>query len=195
MINLLPPQQKEELLEEGKYNLVLILGILFLIFLISLILILFSIKIFISGEVEVQRILLSAEEKRFKESQIQNLEEKINTSNQTLSKLNLFYQNQLNLTEILEKISAALPLEAYLTTFSLNPISTPAGGETQKYLAQVSLGGFSPTREILLGLKEALEKEELFGEIYFPPSNWVKPTDIDFSVTLRITNQYESTNK
>ena len=186
MINLLPLQQKEELLEEEKYNLVLTLGILFLIFLISLILILFSIKIFISGEVEVQRILLSAEEKRFKESQIQNLEEKINTSNQTLSELNLFYQNQLNLTKTLEKISGTLPLKAYLTTFSLNPLSTPAEGETQKYLAQVSLGGFSPTREILLEFKEALGKEELFGEIYFPPSNWVKPIDIDFSVTLRI---------
>ncbi len=187
MINLLPPQQKEELLEEEKYNLVLILGILFLIFLISLILILFSIKIFISGEIEVQRILLSAEEKRFKGSPIQNLEEKINTSNQTLSKLNLFYQNQLNLTETLEKISETLPPGTYLTTFSLNPLSTPAEGETLRYLAQVSLAGFSPTREILLEFKENLEKEEPFGEIYFPPSNWVKPTDIDFLVNFKIT--------
>ena len=143
MINLLPLQQKEELLEEEKYNLVLTLGILFLIFLISLILILFSIKIFISGETDVQRILLSAEEKRFKESQIQNLEEKINASNQTLSKLNLFYQNQLNLTETLEKISGTLPPGTYLTTLNFN-------------LAQISLSGFSPTREILLELKENL---------------------------------------
>ncbi len=173
MINLLPPQQKEELLEEEKYSLVLTLGILFLIFLISLILILFSIKIFISGEIEVQKILLSAEEKRFKESQIQNLEEKINASNQTLSKLNLFYQNQLNLTETLEKISGTLPPGTYLTTLNLN-------------LAQISLSGFSPTREILLEFKENLDKEGTFGEIYFPPSNWVKPIDIDFSVNFKI---------
>ena len=174
MINLLPLQQKEELLEEEKHNLVLILGILFLIFLISLILILFSIKIFISGEVEIQNILLSAEEKRFKESQIQNLEEKINISNQTLSKLDLFYQNQLNLTETLEKISGTLPLGTYLTTLNLN-------------LAQISLSGFSPTREILLEFKKNLEKEKIFGEIYFSPSNWVEPTDINFSVNFKIT--------
>ncbi len=173
MINLLSPQQKEELLEEEKYNLVLILGILFLIFLISSILILFSIKIFISREIEIQRILLSAEEKRFKKSQIQNLEEKINASNQTLSKLNLFYQNQLNLTETLEKISGTLPPGTYLTTLNLN-------------LAQISLSGFSPTREILLEFKENLDKEGTFGEIYFPPSNWVKPIDIDFSVNFKI---------
>jgi len=173
MINLLPPQQKEELLEEEKYNLVLTLGILFLIFLISLILILFSIKIFISGEIEAQKILFLGEEKKFKESQIQNLEEKINISNQTFSKLNLFYQNQLNLTGILEKISGTLPPGTYLTTLNFN-------------LAQISLSGFSSTREILLEFKKNLEQEKIFGEIYFPPSNWVKPTDIDFSVTLRI---------
>ncbi len=173
MINLLPFQEKEILRQEEKHNLVLILGILFLIFLISSILILFSIKIFISGEIEIQRILLSAEEKRFKESQIQNLEEKINASNQTLSKLNLFYQNQLNLTETLEKISGTLPPGTYLTTLNLN-------------LAQISLSGFSPTREILLEFKENLDKEGTFGEIYFPPSNWVKPIDIDFSVNFKI---------
>jgi len=186
MINLLPLQQKEELLEEEKYNLVLILGILFLIFFISLILILFSIKIFISGEVEVQKILLSAEEKRFKESQIQNLEEKINISNQTLSKLDLFYQNQLNLTEILEKTSETLPSGTYLTNLNFSLLTTPAEGKAPQYVAQISVSGFSPTREILLEFKKNLEKEEPFGEIYFPPSNWVKPIDIDFSVNFKI---------
>ena len=143
MINLLPPQQKEELLEEEKYNLVLILGILFLIFLVSLILILFSIKIFISGETDVQRILLSAEEKRFKESQIQNLEEKIDASNQTLSKLNLFYQNQLNLTETLEKISGTLPPGTYLTNLNFSLLTVPAGGKAPQYVAQISVSGRS----------------------------------------------------
>jgi len=182
MINLLPPEEKENLLREESWNLVLILGTLFLIFLICLALILFSVKIFISGQLEAQKILLLQEEKKFEESQIQSLEEKITVSNQTLSKLNSFYQSQTNLTEILEKISETLPPETYLTTLNLN-------------LAQISLSGFSPTREILLEFKKNLEKEQTFGEIYFPPSNWVKPTDIDFIVTLRITNQYESTNK
>lgn len=167
MINLLPPQQKEELLEEEKYNLVLTLGILFLIFLISLILILFSIKIFISGETEAQKILFSGEEKKFKESQIQNLEEKINISNQTLSRLSLFYQTQLNLTEILEKISGTLPSGTYLTNLNFSLLTTPAEGETQKYLAQISLTGFSPTREILLEFKKALEKKSFLGKSIF----------------------------
>lgn len=173
MINLLPSQYKAELKEEKNWKLILILEILVLIFLTCLALILFSVKIFISGQLEAQKILLLQEEKKFKESQIQSLEEKITVSNQTLSKLNSFYQDQTNLTEILEKISEALPPETYLTTLNLN-------------LAQISLLGFSPTREILLEFKKNLEQEKLLGEIYFPPSNWVKPTDIDFSVNFKI---------
>jgi len=173
MINLLPPQYKAELKEEENWKLTLILSILFLIFLICSALILFSIKISISGQAEAQKILLLQEEKKFEESQIQNLEEKITISNQALLKLNSFYQSQTNLTEILEKISETLPISVYLTTLNFNP-------------AQISLSGFSPTREILLEFKKNLEQEELFEEIYFPPSNWVKPTDIDFSVNFKI---------
>jgi Tfp pilus assembly protein PilN len=173
MINLLPPQYKEEFKQEESWKLILILEILVLIFLICLTLILFSVKIFISGQLEAQKILLLQEEKKFEESQIQNLEEKITISNQVLSKLDSFYQSQTNLTEILEKISEALPIKTYLTTLNFN-------------LAQISLSGFSPTREILLEFKKNLEQEELFEEIYFPPSNWVKSTDVDFSVNFKI---------
>lgn len=173
MINLLPPQYKAELKEEENWKLTLILSILFLIFLVCSALILFSIKISISGQAEAQKILLLQEEKKFEESQIQNLEEKITISNQALLKLNSFYQSRTNSTEILEKISGTLPTSVYLTTLNFNP-------------AQISLSGFSPTREILLEFKKNLEKEELFEEIYFPPSNWVKPTDINFSVNFKI---------
>jgi Tfp pilus assembly protein PilN len=173
MINLLPPQYKAELKEEENWKLTLILSILFLTFLVCSALILFSIKISISGQLEAQKILLLQEEEKFEESQIQSLEEKITISNQTLLKLNSFYQSQTNLTEILEKISETLPPSVYLTNLNLN-------------LAQISLSGYSPTREILLEFKKNLEKEKLFEEIYFPPSNWVKPSNIDFSVNFKV---------
>jgi Tfp pilus assembly protein PilN len=173
MINLLPPQYKAEFKKEENWKLTLILSLLFIIFLICLTLILFSIKIFISGQLEAQKILLLQEEKKFEESQIQNLEEKIATSNQTILKLDSFYQGQISLAGILEKIFETLPSDVYLTTLDFN-------------LSQFSLFGYSLTREILLEFKENLEKEELFEEIYFPPSNWVKPSDIDFSVNFKI---------
>lgn len=175
MINLLPSQEKEILRQEEKYKLVLILGTLFLIFLICLILILLSIRISFSGQLNVQKILLNQKEESFKKSPSQNLEEKIVSFNQTFSELSSFYSSRSNMVDILEKISQDLPYGVYLTNFNFD-------SETR----QISLSGFSPSREILLELKENLEKEENFQEIYFFPSNWVKPNDIDFVVNFKI---------
>ena len=175
MINLLPLEQKEELREEEKLKLILILGIVILAFLISLILILFSIKTNIFSWVQIQKILLEQREKELKSPQIQELEKRIRDYNLTLSKLDSFYKKNLNLTEILEKTSKTLPAGTYLTNLNFNPTTW-----------QVSLSGFCPVREILLKFKKNLEKEEKFEKVYFPPINWVEPTDIIFSVNFFI---------
>ncbi len=169
MINLLPLSEKKALIQEENWKIVLILGFLVLIFLISLILILFSIKISISGQVESQKIFLS-------QPYPQDIEKMIEIANQNLSKLNSFYQSQIYLTKILERTSINLPPKAYLTSFSY-----------QKEGEKVSLLGFAPTREILLEFKKNLEREKDFTEIYFPSQNWVEPIDINFSVTFKIT--------
>lgn len=177
MINLLSPKEKEEILEEKKWKLILILGFLVLFFFVCLLLILFIINIFISGQLKVQKIFLDQEEKNFKESQFQTLEEEIIVSNQTLLNLNSFYQNQTNLTEILENISGTFPDNVYFTTLNFEPL------EKKFYLS-----GFSLTRESLLELKRNLEEKEFFEKIYFPSSNWVKPIDINFSLSFKVKN-------
>lgn len=179
MINLLPPQQKKELLQGEKYKLILLLGILAILFLISLSLILISIKIYISGQVESQKILVDLEEKEFKKSGVQNFEKEISLINENLSKLSSFYENQPNFTELLEKISKILPEGMYFTAISLKPISS-----SNKF--QISLSGYSPTRDILSELKKKLEADPTFKEISFPPSNWVESQEIDFSATFKL---------
>ncbi|MFC1663786.1 hypothetical protein ACFL0A_01535 [Patescibacteria group bacterium] len=180
MINLLPPQEKKELLEEENYRLVLVLGVLILFFLISLALVLFSIKIYISGQVEVQKIIFSEADREFRQSEIQNFQEKINSTNLTFSKLNSFYQEKFYFTETLVRISKTLPVGTYLTNFSFTPLAT------KELRGQVSLTGFCPNREVLFELKENLENEKDFQEIYFPPENWVKSANIDFGVSFKI---------
>jgi len=177
MINLSPPEQKGELLLREQQNLILILGILFLSFLISLSLILLSIKISFSGDLEIQKMTLKEREKEI--SFNRELEEKIKNSNLALSNLNSFYQSQFNLTQILEKISGFLPSGTYLTNLNLNLLQTEKGIE-------ISLSGFSKNRENLISFKENLEKDRSFSEIYFPPENWIKPNDINFIVTFKI---------
>ena len=180
-INLLPPEVKTELELEEKWKQVFLLGLLFLIFLICLSLILISINIYISGEADSRKILLEQREKEFRTPQTQALQKNLATFNQTLSQLDLFYQKQFNVSDVLEIVSELLPAGTYLTNLSCVPqVSTKGGWKTS-----CSLSGFCPNRETLLDFKDRLEKEKSFGEVSFPPASWVKPADINFSVTFK----------
>lgn len=171
MINLLPPSEKNNLEIEKKYRLVLILCSITLFFLIALSLILFSLKIHVAGQSESQRIIVTATEKQFQNSQAQKLEADINSINENLVKLDSFYKNQANFTGFLEKISKIVPEGMYLANLSLR----------QK---EVSLNGYSPTREILFEFKKRLEEEPAFEDVYFPPASWVTPED--FTATFKL---------
>jgi len=173
MINLLPQIEKQKLLLERNKKIAIILWVLVLFFLICSILILLSIKTYIQSQVKSQQYLLVETKEERNQSEIENLQEEINSINSSLTKLNSFYQDRIYLSDILEKISKTLPKELYLTNLSV-------------VLPSVSLFGFAPTTETLFEFKENLEKESVFKEISFPPANWVDLTDIDFSVTFII---------
>lgn len=169
MINLLPPEQKREILEEEKFKIILILGIILIIFLIIFYLFLLLIKTSILADLDAQKILL--EERKREISFYQDLEEKIKNANLNLSKLNNFYKNQIYFTEIFEKISQIIPSGIYLTNSNFSQ-------------DQISLSGFSPSREILISFKENLEKE--FKEVSYPREIWLKEKDINFTFNFKI---------
>lgn len=180
MINLLPPQSKEELRKEENWKIVMILGINVLLVLVCFSLILYSINLFISGETRAQKILYQEREKEFQTPQMQSLQKNLTTFNLTLSQLDSFYGSQFSATEILEEISETIPSGIYLTNLSI----TPKSGKER--LIECTLAGFSPTRETLLRFKENLEKKEGFEGVSFPPVSWVKQNDISFTVNFRI---------
>ncbi len=173
MINLLPLKEKTELLREETKKLIVIIGVVILISLISLILILFSVKSYIWGQAEAAKIILAGAQKEFKSSEFQDLQEKITLTNLSFSKLKSFYQQQSYFIETLERISNILPKTIYLYNLSLTK-------------AQVSLSGFAPNRETLFEFKRTLEAQPCFQEVYFPPSSWIKPENIDFFVSFKI---------
>lgn len=175
MINLLPQKEKEALLQEENWKLVLIFEILILIFLLFLSLAFFSVKIYISGRLDEQKILKEMEGKGAKTFETQDFQKKITAASQNLSKLDSFYQSQINLTEILEKISETLPPGIYLTGLSY-----------QKDASQIGLSGFAKLRETLFEFKKNLEEEKYFHDVYFPPSSWVKSKEVDFNATLKV---------
>jgi Tfp pilus assembly protein PilN len=175
MINLLPPKYKEELRLEENLNLILILEILFFASLLSLALILFSIKIHLASLIEEEKIFYDSKNKEF--SQHKPVEAELNSINKTLAQLDSFYKEQFELTDFLERISKLLPPAIYLTSFSYQ--------EGKK----INLSGFSPTVENLLELKNNLEKQADFKDLNFPPTLWLQPVNINFNISLSISSE------
>ncbi len=170
MINLLPPQQKKELLQEQKYKLFLIFGVLAVVFLIALSLALFAIKINISGKFQSEKIAISP--------QVQDNEARITEINKNLRDAEFFYEKNPDFTKTIDEIFKIVPSKISLALFSLD-----FSKKTEDFSA--SLQGFSPDREYLSQLKKNLESDASFKEVNFPPSTWVKPKDIEFNIIFK----------
>jgi len=181
MINLLPPLEKNKALLKNKRRLIMILWILVLFSIFCFILVLLSIKFYIQGQVDSQRIVFDMAEAELEQSGAQSLQKEINSVNLKLEKLDDFYQNKVYITEVLEKISTTLPQGLHL-----NDLSSSSFDIDEESGFRVSLSGFASNREVLFDFKENLEKDKSFKEVYFPPINWVKPVDIDFAVTFKV---------
>lgn len=186
MINLLPPEVKKEILLETKKRVVLSNWILVLLFLGLLLLAMFLIKFYI----QKQTVSLMAGDKQFSEiSRNEKIINEIDSFNLFFEKLNQFYGQKIYISEILEKISKVLPDKIYLTDFSVSPdlILENKDDELKKLVGfNVSVSGFSPTREELLQLKANVEKDESFNGLSFPLTNWVKSKNIDFSLSFKV---------
>ncbi len=180
MINLLPPVEKDILRKEEKRRLAFIWGIFILFFLTAFSLVLFSVNIYLAGEVLGYKILIDCEQQKFATLEVQNIEKEIGAINQNLTTLGAFYKGQPRITILFQKISEIVPEEIYLNSLSLNP------NKDKKDRFQVSLTGHSKTREALTGFKKSLESESGFQGIYFPPSSWVKSSDINFSASFEM---------
>lgn len=177
MINLLPSQQKEEILKQQRLRLILILGIVFLSFFISLFLVLFLVKSYISSDLETEKI--NTEERRKEIILNRDLEKEITEANALLSDLSSFYEKNLDLTKVLEKINTILPSGTYLTSYNLG-FSKREKEET----VNISLSGYCKDRDTLVKFKENLEGEESFTEVNFSAESWVKPSE--FMVNFRL---------
>ena len=172
MINLLPPEQIKELKEEENFKILLNIFLLALFFLFSLFLILLSIKFYLSGVLDSQKILLEKEEK------ILDLEreKEIKKYNEILSRIEKFYQKKTPFFPKAEDFFKNLPQSIYLKELE---VKMDKKGEI---FFRVS--GFSRTREDLLDLIKTLK--ENYQEVSFSPEILLKGTEIDFSISFKI---------
>ncbi len=192
MLNLLPPSEKQILEKEKKYKIVLILEVIVLCSLICFCLILLCLKIYISGQIVAEKIILDQIKQECYVYEIEKLEKNTENVNNNLVEINKFYKNRFDSSFLLAKISDILPQDVYLTNFSFTAIPKSKKQESkdkqekQEYKFLISISGFSESREKLYQFKQALESQQEFKEIYLPPSNWAKSENIDFYLNFKI---------
>ena len=145
------------------------------LFLLFVSLVLVPIKIDLDGKLLFQETILIQKEKQFKASEIENLEKEVASLNKVLLELNSVYKDKLYFTSVLKTISEQIPEGLYLTNLSY-----------KRDTASIDISGFSPDRNTLTKFKENLEREPNFAEVFFPPSNWVEPLNINFLASFKI---------
>lgn len=176
MINLLPPAKKEDLQKEENFRLVLILGVLWVFFLVCFSLLLLAIRIYVAGEIQTQNILVEAGSLQQEESALQN----IRALNRDVGGLAAFYENQVMLSRVIADISSAAPSGIYLTSFNY-AVPSQQGAKNNTPAARISVTGFAPTTEDLLAFRTNLEQQNSFANVNIPPANWVNSQNITFS--------------
>ena len=191
MLNLLPQTEKAFLQKEKNFKTLLILGMALLCALVCFILILLPIKIYVAGSANAENIAFEQFEKQIQNSKFQEIEDKIKIYNQNIASISSFYNNRNEMSELLQRISEILPSGVRLTYFSFNTVEeTKKIKDSNKTIKEikreVSISGFSPSREKLFELKEILKSQTDFHEVYFPASVWTKPFDIDFSLKFHL---------
>ncbi len=181
MINLLPPKEKEGFTLEIKKNLFITLGGIVLICLISLILVLFSLKFYILGEVNSRKIIFDQQEKRYQTPDFLLYKGIMQNYNDDLSKIRSFLNREIYFNDVLKNIlEIKRPQGLYFTGLSLN--------RDDSGKIKVIILGFSNSRENILlfreNIRENIQKSDKINNLYFSPDSWIKAANSNFSVSF-----------
>lgn len=95
------------------------------------------------------------------------------------NKLSLVESSENNQFNVSEKVIDSLLLKKpasikiYAISYDKQPLTT-----------KVSINGIAPSREVLLSFQKALENDSNFKNVDLPVSNFIKGSDIEFSLSL-----------
>lgn len=186
MINLLPQKARQELQQEQRFRLLLVLLFVVTVALVCFALMLGVVKVYVTGSLLAQESTITLLQERFaKDNPVLAA---IQEFNETTGQVSRFLKSRRFVSLTLEALEEILPVGVYLTAFDYDPpaLELVQGEEPQLVRSRISVAGFAKTRETLFLFRERLAKHPLFSDLVFPASNWVLPEDIRFSFHISI---------
>lgn len=181
MINLLPQKEKQDLLFLKNRNLVIVLGSITIIFLICLGLVFLSLKFYILQKVSFGKSILEDTESEYQTDNFLSILDSIKQYNKVLSRADSFYKKQVYFSNALREIvEIQRPQNVKFESIILEKVNADNKIKANIY-------GVSYNRDALLLFKGNVEQQERIVNVYIPPDNLVKPTNINFSLSFEIS--------
>jgi len=173
-LNLLPQQEKEVLVLEKNQRWIIFYGSAIFGILLIFVSLLAIIWIFINIQLKSVTSNLQSIQSSFRGQDLKTQQTAIGNLNSYLEKIDAIQKNQKDYSNLIVYLAGIIPGGVRLDTLSLNDQN------------EVSLNGYAQRRELVVALKDALEKSELFSDVENPLSNLVKETDINFYFKFKL---------
>ncbi len=177
MINLLPPDNKEQLRRHRAITHTVLISSIAALFFIGLTAALLAAHIHTNAQKQLAEARYKAQQTQLETERRQSLLEEIQQVNADIQTVLDFYEERPAATPALGDIATNLPSEA-----SLNSLSYIRQNR------QITITGDAERRSQLVSLKDTFEENKRFATVDFPPSNWVSERDITFLVRLELRN-------
>lgn len=174
VLNLLPPEEKKNILSDRLNRKITFLGINFIFLLMILIFLLTAIFFAANIKLKTTQNNLKIAQNNLKIEKFQNLQLTIKKINDEIDSLDKIQTNYRYYSEFLKNITAIMPLDIFIKKISIDNQN------------KVILEGFSQNRDSILSLQGNLNKTNNFEKIDNPLTNLIKPINIDFQLSFSI---------
>ncbi len=189
MINLLPEDEKNKIYRIKKYKKVFTVMIFAIFSFLVFIFFSYFFRYFLFKQIEkINLSILRKEEAiiRNREIKLHQVAAKINKN---LVNIESFWQDQFYYAPIFVKISNILPKGVFVTSIFMQRKEKNKKNAEGKIIGKdifsdVYIYGWAESRKKLFNFKKNLEKEKWVSNVYFSPSSWVKPKNVDFSLNF-----------
>lgn len=178
MVNLIPPRAKKSLVIEYWFRVMTVWSFLFGIVAILIILTTLPVYVLISARIDVYQETAAVAEQKL--AAFTSVSEELTRSSQQ-AQIILSGRNDVSVSEIIQLFER---LETDGITYSRVNITKEGEG-----VAPVLLSGQATTRQDLADFRDRLRAESLIKMVDFPISNLTKERNINFSMTVTMTNE------
>lgn len=173
MINLLPPKEKQELVNDQKIKILFTIAVLTTFCLIFLWLSFKITEIYIVSQAEIQNYFLISQAKKIE--QLNKIKEKTFQINDTFAKINKIYNSQILVSSALVNLSHLLGNDSSLKSFSFD-----------KSKNTVMVSGTIKNLASLNKLREDFYNSRNFSNVNFTIGTYTPYQPIEFSISFSI---------